>query len=221
MIRALGTLAAALNEKTKNDSAHLRGGRHSPRAGRSLSGSVSIELWLSAVQSLSGHSALPHRSSGRSSRCLPQLRASGYLVQLVQKPALPQVPDASTRTLAGGPRARTAGNQLLPCRVYCAPRTQCASPGKPTLVLRPALHRQRPNLAGDRPRWQTPGGRDRRHQHPAHLGTELAPASPHSLRHSRRRTFARSSALDPSTLSFLLTCEGSQPRLSRQVPGWP
>src|ERR1035437_10872315 len=104
MIRALGTLAAALNEKTKNDSAHLRGGRHSPRAGRVLPGSVSIELWLSAAQSFSCHSALPHRSARRSSRCLPELRTSGYLVQLVQKPALRQVPDASSRALAGGPR---------------------------------------------------------------------------------------------------------------------
>src|SRR5437867_9107165 len=60
--------AAALNEKTKNDSAYLRGGRHPSRAGRSLSGSVSIQLWLSAAQSVSRHSALSHRSAGRSSR---------------------------------------------------------------------------------------------------------------------------------------------------------
>src|SRR5215469_15384714 len=33
-----------LDEKIKNDSAHPRGGRHSTRAGRSLPGSVSIEL---------------------------------------------------------------------------------------------------------------------------------------------------------------------------------
>ena len=38
------TSAAALNGKTKNDSAHLRGGRHPSRAGRSLPGSLSIEL---------------------------------------------------------------------------------------------------------------------------------------------------------------------------------
>src|SRR5438067_11854114 len=93
------TSAAALNEKTKNDSAYLRGGRHSSRAGRSLSGSVSIQLWLSAAQSVSGHSALPHRCAGRSSRCLPKLRSSGHLIQLVQKSALPQVPDAGARAL--------------------------------------------------------------------------------------------------------------------------
>src|SRR5208337_114176 len=57
-----------------------------------------------------------------------------------------------------------------------------------------------------------------RDQHPAHLGTEPASASPHSLRHSCRWTLARSSALDPPTLSFLLTGEGPQPRLSWQVP---
>ena len=37
------TSAAALNEKKKNSSAHLRGGRHSSHARRSLSGSVSIQ----------------------------------------------------------------------------------------------------------------------------------------------------------------------------------
>ena len=137
------TSAAALNEKTKNDSAHLRGGRHSSHARRSLSGSVSIQLWLSAAQSVSGHSALPHRSAGRSSRCLSELRSSGHLIQLVQKSALSQVPSAGARTLVGGPRARTPDHQLLPCRVHCASRTQCAGLGEPAFVLRPAVHRQR------------------------------------------------------------------------------
>src|SRR2546430_8446845 len=214
------TSAAALNEKTKNDSAYLRGGRHSSRAGRSLSGSVSIQLWLSAAQSVSGHSALPHRCAGRSSRCLPKLRSSGHLIQLVQKSALPQVPDAGARALVGGSRTRTPDHQLLPCCVHCASRTQCAGLGEPAFVLRPAVHRQCSNLARDRHRSQTPGRRDRRDRHPAYLGTEPAPASPHSLRHSRRRTLARSPSLDPPTLSFLLTRQGPQPRLSWQVLGW-
>src|SRR5206468_3646620 len=133
--RAPQTSTAALNEKAKNDSAHLRGGRHLTRAGRSLPGSVSIQLWLSAAQSLSRHSALSHRSAGRSSRRLSELRSSGHLLQLVQKSALSQVPNTSPRTLAGGSRARTVGYQLLPCRVHCASRTQCAGPGEPTFVL--------------------------------------------------------------------------------------
>ena len=41
---AARTFPDALNEKTTNDSAHPRGGRHSTGAGRSLLGSVSIEL---------------------------------------------------------------------------------------------------------------------------------------------------------------------------------
>src|SRR5437016_10649275 len=159
------TSATALNEKTKNDSAHLRGGRHSSRAGRSLSGSVSIQLWLSAAQSVSGHSALPHRCAGRSSRCLPKLRSSGHLIQLVQKSALPQVPDAGARALVGGSRTRTPDHQLLPCCVHCASRTQCAGLGEPAFVLRPAVHRQCSNLARDRHRSQTPGRRDRRDRH--------------------------------------------------------
>src|SRR2546427_1482280 len=91
----------------------------------------------------------------------------------------------------------------------------------PAFVLRPAVHRQRSNLARDRHRSQTPGRRDRRDQHPAHLGTEPASASPHSLRHSCRWTLARSPLLDPPTLSFLLTSEDPQPRLSWQVPRRP
>src|SRR3989449_182353 len=108
----------------------------------------------------------------------------------------------------------------FPCCVHCASRTQCAGLGEPAFVLRPAVHRQCTNLARDRHRSQTPGRRDRRDRHPAYLGTEPAPASPHSLRHSRRRTLARSPSLDPPTLSFLLTRQGPQPRLSWQVLGW-
>src|SRR5437773_4222811 len=63
--------------------------------------------------------------------------------------------------------------------------------GKSAFVLRPVIHRQRSNLAGDRHRSQTPGRRDRRDQPPAYLGTEPASASPHSLRHSCRWTLAR------------------------------
>src|SRR3989442_3662081 len=103
------TSVAALSEKNKNESAHPRGGRHSTRARRSLPGSVSIELRLSTAQSLSSHSTLPHRCPGRPSRCLLALRLSHHLVQLVQKSTLSQVSDPSTRTLAGGPRARTPG----------------------------------------------------------------------------------------------------------------
>ena len=90
--------------------------------------------------------------------------------------------------------------------------------GQPTSVLRSVVHRQRANLARNRSRSQTPGSRDRRHQHSAHLGTEPAPPSPHSLRHSRGRTLAGSPSMGPSSLSFLLARQGPQPRLSRQVP---
>src|SRR5881275_2724093 len=67
-----------------------------------------------------------------------------------------------------------------------------------------------------------------------HLGAEIGVISilhtwgqnlllhpPHSLRHSCRWTLARSTLLDPPTLSFLLIGEGPQPRLSRQVPRRP
>src|SRR5207244_2495340 len=114
-------------------------------------------------------SFLSARSSQRSSRCLPKLRSSGHLIQLVQKSALPQVPDAGARALVGGSRTRTPDHQLLPCCVHCASRTQCAGLGEPAFVLRPAVHRQCSNLARDRHRSQTPGRRDRRDRHPAYL----------------------------------------------------
>ena len=56
---------------------------------------------------------------------------------------------------------------------------------------------------------------------PSHLGTEPAPASPHSLCHSRRRALAGSSSLGPPALSFLLTRQSPESCLSRQVPRRP
>ena len=76
-------------------------------------------------------------------------------------------------------------------------------------------------LLEDRRRSQAPGRRDRHAQHSAHLGSEPAAASAHSLRHSGGRSLAGSSPLGPSTLSLLPAREGPEPRLSRQVPRWP
>src|SRR5712664_1868794 len=151
---------------------------------------------------------------------MPALRSSGHLLQLVQKSALPQVSDPSAPALAGGPRARTPGHQLLPCGLHCAARTQCAGLGQCALVLRPAVHRQRANLAGDRGRSQTLGGKNRRDQHSAHLGAKPVAASPHSLRYSCGRNIARSLSLDPPSVSFLPTREDPQPRLSWKISCW-
>jgi hypothetical protein len=91
----------------------------------------------------------------------------------------------------------------------------------PGLFYESAVHCQRSNLAGNRRRSETSGRRDRLYQHPAHLGTEPAPAPPHSLRHSRGWTLAGSSSLGPPSLSFLLARQSTEPRLSRQVLGRP
>jgi site-specific recombinase XerD len=71
-------ISRSFKRKNKNDSAHPRGGRHSAHARRSFPGSVSIELWRPATQSLSCHSALPYRCPRRPSRCLP-LSATEFL----------------------------------------------------------------------------------------------------------------------------------------------
>src|SRR2546427_5136297 len=214
------TSAAALNEKTKNDSAHLRGGRHSSHAGRSLPGPVSIQLWLSAAQSLSCHSALSHRGSGRPSGRLPELRAHQAIsYNSCRNRHCPKCQtQGRERWLAARERELLTTSYFHV--VFTVPHELNVLAGEPAFVLRPAVHRQCTNLARDRHRSQTPGRRDRRDRHPAYLGTEPAPASPHSLRHSRRRTLARSPSLDPPTLSFLLTRQGPQHRLSWQVLGW-
>src|SRR5207245_1787239 len=62
---------------------------------------------------------------------------------------------------------------------------------------------------------------DRCNRHPAHLGTEPAPASSHSLCHSRGRAFTRSSSMGSSALSFLLTGKSPESCFSRQVPRRP
>src|SRR6184192_2732411 len=67
----------------------------------------------------------------------------------------------------------------------------------------------------------TPRSRDRCHRHPAHLGAEPAPASPHSLCHSCGRALTRSSSMGSSPLSFLLTRQSSESYLSWQVPRRP
>ena len=91
------TSAAALNGKTKNDSAHLRGGRH-PRA----QGDRFLDRYRSGFdfQQLKAFRAILRCRTaalgGHRDAC-PNCRSSGHLVQLVQKPALPQVSDASTR----------------------------------------------------------------------------------------------------------------------------
>jgi hypothetical protein len=52
--------------------------------------------------------------AGRSSRCVLEFRASGYLVELVQKPALPQVPNANALEIDPDKLARVAGQFITP-----------------------------------------------------------------------------------------------------------
>ena len=92
------------------------GGRHPPRTGQALSRPVPVELQLSATQGISCAASLSHCDARRPSRCLSQMRTPGHLLQLVSKPALPQVSDPGTSTLACPTRARTTTHQLLSCR---------------------------------------------------------------------------------------------------------
>ena len=69
------------------------------------------------------------------------------------------------------------------------------------------------NLAGDRSRSETSGRRDRLLRHPAHLGTEPAAASPHSLCHSRRRALAGPPSTG-STRAILSSCPSKSSAVS-------
>src|SRR5262252_8490578 len=160
---------------------------------------------------------LPHCRPRRASRRLPELRLSGHLLQLVSQSSLPQVSGASPRALAGGARTGTPGHQLFPRCLHRASRAECLGFGEPAPVLRSFVHGQHTNFARDRIGSETPRSPDRCGRNSAHLGTEPAPASPHSLCHSRGRAFTRSSSMGSSAISFLLTCQSRESCLSRQV----
>ena len=58
---------------------------------------------LATPEGAAGHHTLPHRRAGRTSRSLYRLRTYDHrLLQLVQKPALPQVPGQRAPALAPG-----------------------------------------------------------------------------------------------------------------------
>ena len=143
-----------------------------------------------------------NRRAGWTSGCCSAAVIPSSLTTRAETGTAPSV-RASTPALAGGPRTRIAVHQLLPCRVHAAPRTNVLALENPRCSTT-CCSRQRSNLAGDRQRSQTPGRRDRLHQHPAYLGSEPASASPYTLRHSRGRTFTRSPSMVRPRYAFFL-----------------
>ena len=79
--------------------------------------------WISwkHSQSAAGHRAVSHRRTRRASRSMHPLRASRHhLLQLLPKPALPEVSDCGPGTLDRGTPARTSPHALRPCGLHAA-----------------------------------------------------------------------------------------------------
>ena len=66
-------------------------------------------------------------------------------------------------------------------------------------------------------RSQAPRSRGRLPEYPPHLGTDPAPASPHSLCRAGRRFISGWAAVDPITAALFSAGESAQSGLSRQV----
>ena len=97
------------------------------------------------------------------------------------------------------------------CRMNCT-RSSCKIEAELyNLLFRTVAEHSRRSCAQSR----TSGSRDRLLRHPAHVGTELAVSSSHSLRHSGRRTLTGPLAVDSPAISVLPTDKGSQ----QSIPG--
>src|ERR1019366_10803108 len=100
---------------------------------------------------VASHHTLPHRRARRTSRSVLRLRTYCHLVQLVPKPALPQVPGQCPPALAPGTETGTAAHPLCPRRLHTSAGTRCPRIAEQATNLQPAVSRQRRNPAGDRP----------------------------------------------------------------------
>ena len=144
--------------------AHPRGGRHPPRAGRSLPGAVSIELRLSAAQSLSCHSTLPHRCPGRTSRPVLTLRLSEPSpTTRARNRHCPKCQAQAREPLVGGTGTRAPRAPATFHVVFTVPHElNPLALENPISLLRPVVHRQRfqtvLEIAADP---ETPGSGDR------------------------------------------------------------
>jgi hypothetical protein len=125
--------------------------------------------------------------------------------------------------LAGRPTsaAGTAARRLLPSgfqRAACAGSGDLAEQEGP---LPAPLRGQRGNAPPSRGRSQASRSRDRLLEYPAHLGTDLATASTHSLRCAGWRVVFGTPTVDTVAAAILLAGQSLEPCLSRQVRSQP
>src|SRR5438874_13124583 len=131
------------------------------------------------------------------------------------------MPDQCTREVAPPPATGTPIGGLLSSGFQRSPRIgapHLAEQEDPVFSLVRSHGR---HFIGSGGRSEAPGCRDWILRHPAHLGTDPATASPHSLCRARRRLVARSQPLDLFAIQFLPARQGAEPSVSRQVLRWP
>src|ERR1035437_8635092 len=97
------------------------GGRSHPRRGSCLPPTKPPVDRLEACQSAAGHRTVSHRRTGRASGSMHSLRAScHHLLQLLPKPALPEVSDRRSGTVDCGTLTTASANTLRPCGLHAA-----------------------------------------------------------------------------------------------------
>src|ERR1039457_4241392 len=157
------------------------------------------------------------------------LRTSRHLLQLVPKPALPEVSGGGSRPLARSTSPGASPDTLRPCGLHPSPEVGATGLAEQEGHLRSPVSHQCGDASRNRLRSQTPRCRDRLLQRSPHLESETRapPACP--LRGSRRWTVFRPHALGQVTQRVLSSRQGARPCFSRQVccgpqtrlPGWP
>ena len=169
------------------------GGGHSPRPRGSIRHALSC-LGLPGRRDPSLE-CLSHGGTGRSRRCLQWLWLPAGLVQLLPRPALPQVPRRETCRMVAVPAGALAARGVLPRGLHAAGGIAPLGTTPSTAVVRLALSGRFADVAllGGRP--QTVGCTDWRDGHPTHLGAKSDVSSTPALCRHRRRAESRRQSL--------------------------
>src|ERR1700688_1046938 len=216
--RLTNSRSATCRRSDWDDAATFRGGRCDPYSRQQVSRTCVVDM--AAGEGARRHRPLPHGRARGTSRSVLQLRPSGHLLQLMPQPALPQVPDQRSRTVARQAAAGAAARGLLSPGLQCAARARAADVAEPAAALLAAVRGQRSHAAGSRSRSEASRRSSRFTRRPAYLGTDPAASPACPLCRARRRSVAGSQPLDLFAPSLLSARQGPQPRLPRQVPCW-
>ena len=131
------------------------------------------------------------------------LRTPRHLLQLLPQPALPQVPGQCARPLARG-RSRNCFRPATPMSSSRSPMSSRRWPCRTKARSTASVSRQRRDAARGCARPASTSAQRSASSASCTPGTDTTPPSAYPLRGSGRRTGARSHALDPPALPFLL-----------------